>query len=639
MAKIFVENFVFQPKRKTASEWENENPILRDGEFGVVTDGTDGEWLKVGNGVTAWKSLPFKKGPKGEPFTYTDFTPEQLAALKGEKGETGAQGPQGLKGDKGDKGDTGEQGIQGIQGLKGDKGDDGYTPQKGVDYFTPEDIAGLNIPQVDQSYNSDSENAQSGTAVSEAVTAEQKRANSAFANALKASKSGTSILIDDISPITHEIGVKIRGKNLFDLTSILNASNWDKSLTVSGYGNYAISGLKPNTDYTFFMGSNGWSGVADNSFYVSVRQDAGTWFESYSICHNNGNSAYCQNTVTIKSNENGIIYFNFYNVTNERLSAFFEKCPDIQLELGTTATAYTPYVPDLTAVRLIKKNSSGEIISEYTPNADGTVEGVTSLYPVTVLSPDTEGVLIDCEYNKDINKFSGIEVDVPTKTSQLINDSNFATQDYVDEEIANFDFIKIVKELPETGLVNRTYFVPKEDPNINDLYDEYMWVDNKWELITTKQIEVDLTEYVKHTDINQSYDPLSENAQSGKAVKEAVAPKADKTYVDDIVNELNNRFPSIKTVMDEVAVAGAQYYLGEVTELSITLPEDAEIGQEIIVSWYNGETAATLAIDGNMLDFDYIPSANTRSEINALWDGTYWSVIGMSQDVPSEVTV
>ena len=40
-----------------------------------------------------------------------------------------------LKGDKGDKGDKGEQGLQ------GDKGNDGYTPVKGTDYWTAEDIA------------------------------------------------------------------------------------------------------------------------------------------------------------------------------------------------------------------------------------------------------------------------------------------------------------------------------------------------------------------------------------------------------------------------------------------------------------------------------------------------------------------
>lgn len=46
-------------------------------------------------------------GLKGDAFTYDDFTPEQLASLKGPKGDTGAQGPQGEKGDKGDKGDPG----------------------------------------------------------------------------------------------------------------------------------------------------------------------------------------------------------------------------------------------------------------------------------------------------------------------------------------------------------------------------------------------------------------------------------------------------------------------------------------------------------------------------------------------------
>ena len=43
-------------------------------------------------------------------------------------------------------------------------------------------------------------------------------------------------------------------------------------------------------------------------------------------------------------------------------------------------------------------------LAEYTPNADGTVNGVTSLYPNTILTTDTEGVIIDCEYNRDINK-------------------------------------------------------------------------------------------------------------------------------------------------------------------------------------------------------------------------------------------
>ena len=34
-------------------------------------------------------------GPKGDPFTYEDFTPEQLAALTGPQGPIGPEGPQG----------------------------------------------------------------------------------------------------------------------------------------------------------------------------------------------------------------------------------------------------------------------------------------------------------------------------------------------------------------------------------------------------------------------------------------------------------------------------------------------------------------------------------------------------------------
>ena len=117
---------------------------------------------------------------------------------------------------------------------------------------------------------------------------------------------------------------------------------------------------------------------------------------------------------------------------------------------------------------------------------------------------------------------------------------------------------------------------------------------------------------------------VSGQAADAKAVGDALAKKQDK--------------PDIRTALDDVAVAGAQYYLGEQTEVSIVLPAEADVGKIVLVSWYNGDTAATLSITGTMLDFDFVPSANTRSEINALWDGRYWAVLGNEMDVPSEVT-
>lgn len=67
------------------------------------------------------------KGEKGDPFTYNDFTPEQLLALKGENGIDGKSAYQ-LAVEKGFVGTEaewiaslkGENGLQGIQGPKGD---------------------------------------------------------------------------------------------------------------------------------------------------------------------------------------------------------------------------------------------------------------------------------------------------------------------------------------------------------------------------------------------------------------------------------------------------------------------------------------------------------------------------------------
>uniref|UniRef100_UPI00404790AE hypothetical protein n=1 Tax=Aliarcobacter sp. TaxID=2321116 RepID=UPI00404790AE len=113
------------------------------------------------------------KGDKGDAFIYEDFTPEQIEALKvkGDKGEQGLQGIQGEKGDaftyqdftfeqievlkvKGDKGDaftyedfTPEQ-IEALK-IKGDKGDQGIQGEKGDAFtyqdFTPEQIEALKV--------------------------------------------------------------------------------------------------------------------------------------------------------------------------------------------------------------------------------------------------------------------------------------------------------------------------------------------------------------------------------------------------------------------------------------------------------------------------------------------------------------
>ena len=87
----------------------------------------DTEWVAIGRVV----GDTGEKGDTGDAFTYEDFTPEQLANLKGETGDTGPAGPKGDTGEKGDKGDTGAKGDTGNKGETGATGSKGDTGAKG----------------------------------------------------------------------------------------------------------------------------------------------------------------------------------------------------------------------------------------------------------------------------------------------------------------------------------------------------------------------------------------------------------------------------------------------------------------------------------------------------------------------------
>lgn len=103
-----------------------------------------------------------EQGPKGDAFTYEDFTPEQLEALKGPRGadgDIGPTGPQGNTGLQGPKGDPGKDGKpftydmftqEQLEALKGPKGADGKQGPKGEPFrfedFTPEQLEKLKGP-------------------------------------------------------------------------------------------------------------------------------------------------------------------------------------------------------------------------------------------------------------------------------------------------------------------------------------------------------------------------------------------------------------------------------------------------------------------------------------------------------------
>ena len=358
------------------------------------------------------------------------------------------------------------------------------------------------------------------------------------AECLKEFKSDTSLLLDNVSPVKHNMGVKVHGKNLFNL------SNWVSDYMVThevlDNGQILITGASETTKsgYTQFkqflnagtytvsatMTANS-TGTKQMVLVWQVKDD-----QIIKTLYNPDGTTGLQRTVTITLTESKYYYFGLYGGTDNDESVYVT----IQIELGTTATAYTPYVPDLTAVKVTRRGKNlfsgltkgigihstngseitnsnyaasdyipvdfntntnyyisglpttisnfvaaynankeflgrtgGSVNSNYkmasaasfqsgtpqgtgdisylrvccyktsvntgtindidgcniqlevgssateyepynsatfTPTADGTVNGVTSLYPNTTLMTDTDGVVIDCEYYKDVDK-------------------------------------------------------------------------------------------------------------------------------------------------------------------------------------------------------------------------------------------
>lgn len=103
----------------------------------------------------------------------------------------------------------------------------------------------------------------------------------------------------------------------------------------------------------------------------------------------------------------------------------------------------------------------------------------------------------------EINK---LKTSIPTKTSQLTNDSNFQTSEQVVAAIANSNKLSrtkvdsiesIDKTAPDAD--KKIYLVPSASASGNNSYDEYMIIDGNLELMGTTA--VDLAGYLKESDV------------------------------------------------------------------------------------------------------------------------------------------
>lgn len=135
-----------------------------------------------------------------------------------------------------------------------------------------------------------------------------------------------------------------------------------------------------------------------------------------------------------------------------------------------------------------KQLSTNDFTNDYKSKVDGIASGAQ----VNVIESVKVNGTAQAISAKSVN------ITVPTKTSQLTNDSGFATQTYVNQQIGAIDKLKksIVSALPSSNPDASTiYLVPSKSQGADNYYDEYMYINGKWELIGNSK--TDMTGFVK----------------------------------------------------------------------------------------------------------------------------------------------
>jgi hypothetical protein len=218
------------------------------------------------------------------------------------------------------------------------------------------------------------------------------------ANTLKGSASGEAVALKDVSPIEHEIAVKVDvpgakvtkyGKNIFNASKLLTASGWsvDENGVYSGNSG-ALRNAYPNATRPFmtFEGVDRLT-LSFRGYFAEGQTPAGLYFRFEYDDGSTETSAVRDATDTYYSfttKEGAIpktLYFSYGNAGG------MHYLRDIQIEVGTTATEYEPYKEPIT----------------YTAGENGVVNGIVGNGEgMTIFSES--GVTISAEYNKDTNK-------------------------------------------------------------------------------------------------------------------------------------------------------------------------------------------------------------------------------------------
>ncbi len=244
----------------------------------------------------------------------------------------------------------------------------GYGETEGSSEVTP-DVFTQFVNEV----KADADRAEAAT---EEIKSYDESIRNSYANAFKGSASGKVVSLDDVSPIEHNPIVKVYGKNQFSTNDLLV----DKG---SAYGGIPIPfyGV-PGKTYT--VSANFEQLGTITKIGISLTTSDGRWLKEVYGDLTSGKLV-VSFTYPAFYAESGFVSIGFFsNILPQ--AAEGAKChyTNIQVEEGTVATDYTPYIdPSTVNVKrcgknLLKNTATTQTVDgvSFTVNANGSVKAV-----------------------------------------------------------------------------------------------------------------------------------------------------------------------------------------------------------------------------------------------------------------------
>ena len=221
--------------------------------------------------------------------------------------------------------------------------------------------------------------------------------------------------------------------------------------------------------------------------------------------------------------------------------------------------------------------------------------------------------------NKEFVGLNNVTNDAQVKRSEMGAANGVPTLDSNGkipvDQLGNLDTVvaMVVTELPTTDIKTNKIYLVKDSTTEGDLYQEYLYVDGKWEKIGTHKQEVDLTDYAKKSEAVKSVETtttgdlvqlnvikvntMQSNVNIASATQHlaGVMSAIDKNKLDGIAYGANNYTLPIASA---TALGGIKLGSG----LSVTNDGTVNVSADVVagaVQWDSIENKPNVAILGD----------------------------------------